>query len=323
MILSCRCGNNADTRLRSAGNANSNHSPARVAYEICKEPTTTTQQLSQGEEMSSTVATPDSMIHGARKPTFTGPTAANGNPVQLPNPAPLSAEPGSPRSPTTTCYSRVASSHSLTTLTPARSSTTRTPSSYSLITPPIAVRFSESVDRLHNTECSPTSRPGRSNSTLTDDPVSATSSKSRFPDSAQRILDFMSSDPRQYMPSHNDMRKLSSSVSDCIGEAVCKLLDGTGTDLNKSADVITHKCTLPFLQLCKRIYGVNSTDAVCEKVLLVEIHSLLPLGEFLCSVIAAAVHDSVLKGEHVLRPGLQEKTDYTRRMEECIKDGEC
>ena len=328
MILSCRCGSNANTRLRSAGNANLNPSPARGAHRICKEPTPTTQQSFQEEDTSVTVATPDRTMSGTRGPTITAPSAADGNPVRLPNPTPLSAEPRrrgrSPKltaAPTTTRSISAAPSHSLSTLTPAGSPIT--PSSYSPITPPPTVQFPESVDRLHNAEYSPDSRPGQFHSTLTGDSVPGSSSQSRFPDSEYRISDFMRNDPRRYLPNHNDMRELNSSVGDCIGEAVCKLLDGTGTDLNKSADVIAHKHALPFFQLCKRIYGVNSTDTVCEKVLLVQTHSLLPLGEFLCSVIAAAVHGWVLKGEHVLLPGLQQKTECTQRLEEYIKDGEC
>lgn len=193
--------------------------------------------------------------------------------------------------------------------------------SYSPATPSPSTSALDSTDRLPITGGHPQSRRAPSSSTLMGELVAAPVKELRIEKSLQKISDFITDDPEQYMPSHSDLKDLADSIQNSITTAVYDdLLRATNTEPSQCPQVTTHMFKPQFLQLCKRIYGGNTTAAVIERASL--IHPLR-LGQFISSIVAAAAYDWILQGQHVsLPPAFPSKTEYVQLMEDIIYDGE-
>lgn len=278
-----------------------------VAKEEGQQSTISVQLFSQGELTSSPAAASSNSVPGAQTHTSTHQNMGNRNFASPQNPAPFSAEPRVPQS-----INRRRNPHnSMETPTAARYSPVAP--SHSPVTPPLGVRPQITEGFSH-----PRSMP--SEPTLIDEPRLVPRPELRVPDSIQKIIDFIGSNPRQSLPNHDHLRNLGYSISICINKAVCNLLRATNTDPNEDdLHVITHIHEPPFFQLCHCIYGVNSTDVLIERVCLIQVQSRLSLGDFLRSVTAAAVYNWVLKEKPA---GLPAKTEYSQLMEKNIADRE-
>ncbi len=155
-------------------------------------------------------------------------------------------------------------------------------------------------------------------------PSSCPSTVERVPVLAPELTSFMRHDLRRYLPSHSLLRDLEHSMFISIETAVNSLLNATNTNPKDTPHIIAHMSKPPFLQLCRLMFGVNSTPSLMDAVSWRQRHSLLPLGELLCSVVATAGYEWILLGQHEsLPPGLPEKTEYVRLMEKNIASGEC
>ena len=292
---------------------------ATVAKEESQQSIFSVQLFSRGYLTSTPAAASRSSVPGAQTHTFTHQNMGNRNFAPPQNPAPFSAEPRVPHPITRRRYS-----HDFMEIPTAARYSPVAPS-HSPVTPPPSVGTHESVDQPQTTRGFPHPRSMPSAPTLLDESRLAPKPTPRAPDSLLKIVDFMSADPQQYLPSHDSLQKLGYAISNRIEKAVGNLLYASNTDPNKEdLHVITHIRQASFFQLCKRIYGVNSTDILIEKVSLIQVQSRLSLGEFLRSLTAAALYDWALKEQHDVLPSrLPAKTEHSRLMEKSIAGGEC
>lgn len=286
-------------------NAASDHSPEPSAHKVRKQSIYLVQQKHQGEKDPSSAATSTALIPRAQTHTFIDGDAEIANFVRAQNPSPLSSEltasesTGRGQRQLDFASSPVAPSHS-----PA--------------TPPLNAN---AFDSIRVAGAYPHFRRAPSSSESMGKLVSAPAPESRVPEFLQKISDFACSDRRRYLPNHKNLKNLGVAVSKCIATAVYDLLRATNTDPNKVPPVLLHTGEPQFFEFCKRIYEANSTVALIDRVVMIEIRSQLLLGQFLRSIIAAGVYDWVLQGQQdSLPPGFPEKTEYAQLLERVIHD---
>lgn len=274
---------------RSAGTAEINRFPTSTAHEKSKRSTDLAQQQFQGEKMLSSAAVTHVLI-----PSSHYGNAATTNRFQLETSASFSTEP------------RVSE-----LVSPSYSPIS--PTSSSAMPQSIQDRF-YSVDVLRTTENHTRSWPAPSSPPSTADFVPAL---------APGLSSFMKYDLRRYLPTHSLLRELGLSIDAGIKGVVYCLLDATNANPMETPHIVVHMSKPPFFRLCRLIFGVNSTNALNDVVSVMQMQSLLPLGEFLCSVIAVAGYEWVLQELHEpLPPRLPSKSEYVRLMENKIASGE-
>lgn len=263
----------------------------------------------RGELTSTPAAASRISVAGAQTHTLTQQSMGCRDFTPPLNPAPFSAEPRVSQS-----AIRRQIPHSIMEISPAARYSPVTPS-HSPVTPPLGVRLHQSIHPQSTQEFShPESMPPES-----DESGLMPRLEPSVPDSVQKIIDFIGSNPRQSLPNHDRLRDLGYSISICINKAVCNLLRAADTDPNKhDFHVIMHIPEAPFFQLCNCIYGVKSTDLLIERVSWIQVQSRLSLSNFLRSITAAAVYRWVLEEKPA---GLPAKTKDLEIMEKNIAAG--
>ena len=113
---------------------------------------------------------------------------------------------------------------------------------------------------------------------------------------------YLLDNPESYRPSQSFLEDLKETIMKEIFMAVRDLLEGTNTICSKTPQLYLASSSLPFLEICKRIYGVGSQEELWRTSGTLLTFSPDVLSDFLRAIIAAAVNDWVLIGRHDFLP---------------------
>ena len=109
---------------------------------------------------------------------------------------------------------------------------------------------------------------------------------------------YLFGNPETKSPSRSDLVRLQRATMEEIMFAIHHLLDSTATEHEKVPEIYSSVSHLPFLAICKRIYGAGNREDLLRTSAELLVHSQVSVGDFLRATIGAAICEWVFEGCH-------------------------
>ena len=135
---------------------------------------------------------------------------------------------------------------------------------------------------------------------------------------------YLETNPERFLPCPGDLEKAKNELMERIDTAVCSLVETNQEHLCMIPQIYAALSSVAFEDICKRVYGASSRNEILKKHNGLQLRSAFTLNEFLCAIIAAAIHDWVFEGRHAPLPfAYTGKTEWQSIFEEVVSKGRC
>lgn len=116
------------------------------------------------------------------------------------------------------------------------------------------------------------------------------------------VNEYLLDNPEIYVPSQSLLEHLRGVTMKEILFAVRDILEATKTEPDKAPQLYASLSSLPFFDICKRIYGVGRKEDLRRNSEGLLSHSPVTMKDFLRTMVAAAVNEWVFDGRHESLP---------------------